>query len=197
MTMYVGLHTLTMDPCSLEKSAYARAASTWLCTGCCVPKPDVCHVDVSLQEPPMDEPINIVQGCGLTLVYRPFLEKLPTDAVSRDLYLGRVFASDGMESEEWVTVRSRRRLIVRGSKHAGVRKCDQCGRDVYFAMGEKYLYPEPPNDVAIFESSGGGGLIVANELFTALDLSNWPKLDIETLPVVVEPKDGFGELLNS
>lgn len=195
--MYIGVHTLTMDPFDLANNSYAEARHSWLCTGCCVPKPDVQVVDIFLQSPPSDKPLNFVNGCGLSVAYKPFLERLPIDVVQRDLYLGRVFGPDGEQLADWVTFRGKKRLIIRGSKHAGVRVCEQCGRDVYFAMGKKYLYPEPQDDVAIFESGGGGGLVLPKDLFFQLDLGKWPKLRIDELPVLDEPMDGLGELNNA
>ena len=193
---YVGLHTLTMDPCSLTKSSYDQARNTWLCTGCCAPKPCVRELDATLQAAPSDKPINFVQGCGLGVAYKPFLDRFPIDVVSRELYIGRVFGPDGQLLPDWVTIRGKNRLIVRGTAHAGVRKCDQCGRDVYFAIGKKYLYPRPPDFVTIFESSGGGGIVVLESLLETIDVAGWRTLDIEVLPVVDEPADGFGELSN-
>lgn len=191
---YVGLETLTMDPCGLTKQAYAEARASWLCTGCCVPKPDVRNLDAILQEPPADKPLNFIGGCGLSVVYKPFLDRLPAHLIERDLYLGRVYNIDGSLIDDWVTYRGKRRLIIRGTKEAGYRTCTDCGRHVYFAMGKKYLYPKPPDDVTIFERAGGGGFIIPQDLFTQLDLGKWRKLSIDKLPVLDVPTDGLGEL---
>jgi hypothetical protein len=139
----------------------------------------------------------MVQGCGLSVACRPFLDSFPSDIVNRDLYLGRVFGADGKPFEDWVTFRGKNRLIVRGNKHAAVRKCVDCGRDVYFAMGTKYLYPQPSAAATIFESGGGGGIIVDERFLSSVDLDSWRMLDVQPLPVLNEPLDGLGELSNA
>jgi hypothetical protein len=194
--MYVALQSLTMEPCSLTKENYAQARDSWLCTGCCVPKPEIRNVDVYLDEVPTDKPLNFVQGCGLSIIYAPFLDRFPVDIVQRDLHLGHVYGPDRQQLEDWLTFRGRRRVIVRGSEHAGVRKCEQCNRDVYFAMGKKYLHLQPPKHIRIFERGGGGGIVVRDDMYSQLDIGKWPKLRIDKLPVLDEPTDGFGILAN-
>lgn len=193
--MYIALQTLTMDGCDLEKPAYAEARETWLCTGCCAPKPEVRSIDVHLEERPGDKPLNLVSGCGLGVIFRPFLEKFPADIVERDLYLGKVYGPNGEEIPDWLTFRGRRRVIVRGTKHAGTRVCDQCGRDVYFAMDKTYLYPAPPSDATLFESDLTG-LVFPLDLYEQLDLGKWRKLKIYKLRIVDDPPDGLGILAN-
>jgi len=190
---YVSLSSLTMDAGSLTKDSYAQARSTWLCTGCGVPKPDICALDVHLQEKPIDKPLSFV--CGVPLIYKPFLERFPSNIVQRDLYLGRVFGPGGEQFDDWLTFRGRKRVIVRGSENVSVRKCEQCHRDVYFAMGDEYLYPEPSQEVRIFESDKFG-VVVPQELYSQLDVGKWPKLRIDRLPVLDESKDGLGILAN-
>jgi hypothetical protein len=192
--MFLHLQSTTMDPCSLTNADYAEARNTWLCTGCGVPKPGVHEVDVFLEEAPGDKPLNIVNGCGLPIAYKPFLDEFPSDTVRRDLYLGQVYGPGRRLLTDWVTFRGRRRLIIRGSKNVGHRKCSECGRDVYFATGARYLYPEPPSDAALFESDCFG-LILAQDLVPHGELGKWSKLRIDRLPVLQSPKDALGELV--
>ena len=194
---YVAITTLTMNPCSRTKESRANTDGTWRCTGCAAPKPDVQSINVHLQATPRDKPLNFVYGCAVTVVYKPFLIKFPQQLVERDLYLGNDYGPKGKLIPDWVTVHGRRRLIIRGTKEAGTRRCTDCGRDVYSSQGESYLYPQPPNDVVIFERAGGGGLIVPEELFNALDIGTWRRLHIERLQVLDPPPDGLGELPNA
>jgi hypothetical protein len=101
-----------------------------------------------------------------------FLDALGTDLIQRDLYLGRVYGPDGQELREWATLRGKHRLTVRGTKNVSYRRCAQCGRDVYFAMGKKYLYPGPPPDIAIFESDLCG-LVLTEETFLRAGVETW------------------------
>ena len=162
--MFVCLQSTTMNPCFLAEDAYAEAKRSWLCSGCCSPKPGFGAVDARLQEAPKDKPLNFVMGCGLPVAYGKFLDRLGESLVERDLSLGQVFGPDGTRLEDWVTFRGRRRLIIRGSREVSYRRCTECGRDVYFAMGKRYLYPNPPQDVALFESDLFG-LVLPEEIF--------------------------------
>src|SRR5689334_10357875 len=160
MRSYVDIHTLTLEPCFLTTESQANATKTWLCVGCGAPKPDASIIDVAVQEPSIEGPINFISGCSLTIVKRTFLHKFSADLVHRDLDIGRVFGPRGDELLEWATLRGKTRLIVRGTDHVACRRCPLCGRDVYFALGRKYLYPEPRGSATIFERSGGGGIII-------------------------------------
>ena len=135
--------------------------------GRCDPKPGVQAVDVWLQNPrPPGKSINAVFGCGTGLVHVDVLDLIGEDIVKRDLYLGRVFGGGDKQLPDWRTYRGRRGVIIRGDKEAANRVCDQCGRNCYFAMGKSYLYPAPPSDATIFESSALG-LVVPPEVFDA------------------------------
>lgn len=188
------LQSKTMSPCTLTKAASAEAKQSWLCTGCCTPKPGLGSIDVHLKESePDDAPLNFVFGCGVPLVSRALLEEIGMNVIRRDLYLGRVFGPDGRENKDWLTFRGRHRLILRGSKHVSFRCCSDCGRPVYFAMGKRYLFPDPPSDAHVFESHLFG-LVITDELFTQLDAGKWRKVSVDKLPVVKAAKDSLGTL---
>lgn len=182
-----------MDPCSLTKEAYAKAQHTWLCTGCCAPMPGIGALDVQLEDSPHDGPLNFVNGCGVPIALRSFLDAIGDEADRRELMLGRVHGPDGKRLDDWVTVRGRHGLIIRGSKNVSHRQCSNCGRHVYFAMGKRYLFPEPPKDVEIFESDLFG-LVLSERLFSLIDLSKWKSISVDELPVLKEPKDSLGDL---
>lgn len=180
----------------MDKTAAESAQLAWLCTGCHSPRRGVQAVDVTIQgeNQPDDPPLNFVYGFGVPLALRDFLLSFGEDAIERNLWIGRVFLSNGKPSENWVTFRGKHRLIVRGSKNAGHRKCPECGRTLYFAMGSRYLCPAPSSDVAVFESDLRG-LIVTEQLLSLIKLNQWRKLVVDKLPVQTTPKDGLPESL--
>jgi hypothetical protein len=193
---FVGLVTLTMNPCSLTKAARREARQTWLCTGCCAPKPSSDPIDAYLEERPRDKPLNFINGTSLTVIYKPFLDQFPAEAVARDLILGSIYGPRGRLLTDWVTLRGRKEVIIRGSKDAGYRICTDCGRKVYFAMDREYLYPALPLETDIFERSGGGGIVVSTRASSGIDLSPYRRLDVIDLPVLDRPLDGFDELVH-
>jgi hypothetical protein len=178
----------------MQKSARVEALQTWLCPGCCDPKPQVKAVDVWLQNRrPPDKPLNAVFGCGVGVIHRELLDVIGPDIVERDLYLGRIIDDRGNEVQDWATYRGRRGVIIRGDKEAANRVCDQCGQNCYFAMGKSYLYPAPPTDATIYESRQYG-LVVPPEVFQRVSAKKWRRLGTRKLPVLDEPLDGFGTL---
>lgn len=187
-------HSTGTDPCSMAKDAYERARATWLCVGCTAPKPGTKAVDVHIQEKMPAEPsLTFVNGCGVPIANREFLMSLGIDLVQQDLYLGKVFGPTGDVFTNLVTFRGRRQIIVRGSKNVSYRQCDVCGRSVYFAMGNRYLYPQPAADVSIFESDLFG-LVVASEAMERIKINQWRKLGVEELKVTEKPQDGLSKL---
>lgn len=185
-----------MDGCDLTKEDDAEASRHWLCTGCNSPKPGTGAIDVRIRAVPGKETLNGVVGWGVPIASKAFLGAIGNELVQRDLFLGRVYGPDGKELAEWVTFRGKHRLFVRGSKNVSHRKCAECGRDVYFAMGKKYLYPSPPPDVSLFESHMCG-LVLTEEVFSRVGIEKWRGFYTEKLSVADVPMDSLGELVYS
>jgi hypothetical protein len=187
------IHSATMDGCDLTDEADAVASATWLCFGCCTPKPGVTTIDVSLTAPPGKEPLNAVMGCGVPIASKSFLDRFGAELVERDLYVGKVFGPYDEELTDWSTFRGKHKIIVRGKEHAGARKCDECGRDVYFAMDNTYLYPAPPAGISLFESHLSG-LVVAEDVFLRAGIHKQRGIWINKLRIARVPDDSLGEL---
>jgi hypothetical protein len=187
------LQSATMHPCFATKQSHAEALQGWLCSGCLDPKPGVHAVDVCLQDRvPRDKPMNLVHGWGVGLIHRELLDLLGDDIVEQDLYIGRIVGARGNVVTDWVTFRGRRGVIVRGSSDdAACRVCDQCGRNIYYAGGKRYLYPAPPCDATIFESHLSG-LVVPPKVYERVATKKWRRLGIDKLPVLDQPTDGLG-----
>jgi len=193
-TVFYHLYTASDTPCHLTKEADAEAQRTWLCPDCSSPTPSVTAVDARLRVAPAKEPLNFLWGFGLSIASKAFLSAIGNDLVQRDLYLGRVYGPDGHELSEWATFRGKHRLIVRGSKEASYRTCNECGRIVYFAMGKEYLYPAPQEGVAIFDA-GNSGLVLPENVFMQAGLDRWRGIYIKKLAVADVPSDSLGELV--
>lgn len=184
-----------MRPCTMSVASAAAARRDWLCSGCNHPRPDVGPVDVTVQDPgPEDPPINFVFGFGIPVVEKAFIESFEVGPIANDLILGKVFREDGAALSDWLTVRGRQSLIVRGTTNVSHRTCSECGRNVYFAMGPRYLFPSPPSQHEIFVSDLSG-LIVSEGLLRKLALNKWPKLMVDELPVLDSPRDGIEDLV--
>lgn len=182
-----------MNPCSMAYNGADVANRNWLCPGCSYPKIGQTAIDVTLQTPgPQHGPLSLVYGFGIPLATRKFLESFD-DAVVDDLYLGRVFLDNGKQLSDWVTFRGKSRLIIRGTKNVSYRVCRECKRNVYFAMGCRYLFPSPPSERKLFESDLSG-LIVSQEMFDRIALNKWPGLVFDKICVLASPKDNLLDL---
>jgi len=190
---YIHLQSTTMEPCSLQRDSYAAAKGTWLCGGCCSPRPGEYAIDAYIQERQPVGPMSFVNGCSLPMVNRAFLMRFGRARVERDLLLGQVFGPDGGEIRQWITFRGRQELIVRGTEHVQHRICEECGRNLYFAMGKRYLYPKPRADINLFESNLFG-LIVPEWLAVECDMVSPSGVTAERLEVLREPLDGLAGL---
>ena len=178
----------------MTHDARERARRSWACSDGPHPTPAATVVDVWLQDnTPRDKPLNFVMFGGIPVVHRELLKLFGDDNVERDLYIGRVIGARGKELPDWVTARGRDRLIVRGTRNAGSRICDVCGRLFYFAQGANYLYPAPPNGRAIYESSSCG-FVVTREIGERIADHKWRRMTVEPIPVIDPPPDGLGIL---
>jgi len=195
-TYYIHYTSKTMDPCSPEKSMYKEAKANWLCTGCCSPKPGVQKVDVCIQDEQPDGPLNIVSGCGVALGRRSFLTRFGEERVAQHLRLGEVRGPDDQLVPDWVTFIGRHLLFVRGSKDAQHRVCSDCGQNLYFGMGKRYLYPQPPKGVDLFQSHLWG-LIVPGYIGEMLGIDESDGVWIEKLPVLDKPLDGLPAIVSN
>jgi len=189
------LYSTSDSPLDPDKAEFRRARRTWLCPGCSVPRPEVRHVEMRIHGGmPQGEALNFVNGCGVSVARRDFLDSFGEDLVEHDLFLGRMFTIDGVELADLATFRGRCRLIIRGRHTASYRYCRDCGRLVYFSEHrERYLWPAPPLGFSLFDT-GWGGLLVTEDLFRTLDQQKWKNLGVEELPVVGSPRDGLGTL---
>ncbi|MBI4557402.1 MAG: hypothetical protein HY706_07460 [Candidatus Hydrogenedentes bacterium] len=190
---YYWLSSSSRSALHLTREAYDQARHTWLCAGCVLPKPDVMKVDAMIGYMPENIPLNFVSGTGVGVARKDFLFSLGEDKVGRDLCFGRVFGPEGQLLDDWITFIGKHRIIVRGTKHVSARICEECGRQIYFAMGRRYLYPRPPEGISIFDE-GSSGLVVREALVGRVKLNQWRGLACLKLPVLSAPRDGLGDL---
>jgi hypothetical protein len=191
---FVHLHQTGLNSCTLDKRTHDAAVRAWLCTGCNAPRPSVGAINIQIQEDrPPNVPITFIYGYGVILAHTNLIERLDFESVRRDLLLGEVRDSSGSLLNGWVTVRGRRRLIIRGTKHVSHRVCDSCGRHVYFAMGMRYLFPSPASDASIFESNLFG-LVVSASILEKTSLRRKSGFGMEVLRALPQSRDSLGEL---
>jgi hypothetical protein len=149
-------------------------------------------VEVQLQEMPRKDALTFVSGCGVPIARRDLLQELVGEALASDLWLGRVLDADGKEHSGWVTFRGRHPVIVRGSKNVSHRVCGECGRNVYFATGSRYVCPPPPTGIKVFETD----LLGLAVLGPVMPSRPWLGVSFEPLPIRERAADGLPDELS-
>jgi hypothetical protein len=197
---YVHLHPTGIDGSDGAKSDEELVAEGWWCHACRSPKPETGAIDFQIiQKKPVNSPICSAAYFGVRFARRDFLALLGEENVATDLLLGTLMGPAGEVIEDWVTVRARHNLIVRGGLSVGFehfvgsRLCEVCGNRIYSAYAPNYLYPAPDPTVQIFQSQLGG-LVVPYDLFAPLGLKRKRGFGIETLKILDKPRDKLGEL---
>ncbi|MCS7338575.1 MAG: hypothetical protein NZ739_10125 [Verrucomicrobiae bacterium] len=194
MREYYLLYPTTMNPCTLERRFYEEARKAWLCPGCGSPRCHIQGLEVLIQEDkPDNAALNGITGTSLGLAKKNCITRFGDKILSKYFELGKVYGPNGVMLEEWVVFVGKHQVIVRGTEHVKLRQCPACGRNIYFGVGQRYLYPAPPQDVLVMDGSNGL-LVVADELLPPLELCTWPKVKCVKLPVLDVPLDGLVDL---
>ena len=195
---YVIIETLTDNSCAFPHHIRDIAEGKLFCARCQQIWEEIEAVDVMLYSRKCIDkkaPFTFMSNIMVPIVHVSFLECFRRDLIERDFYLGRVYCERGTLQEDWVTVRGRYRLIVRGTEYVTYRTCEICRRPMYFSNGGYFLYPKPPEDVAYFTC--GPDFIVRAEYIDMDLLRRVPKVSFEEVPVVDSPLDSYGLIDNS
>ena len=187
---YYHLHSLSPNPADPLASWYEKAKRTWLCLGCCSPRPGIRKIDIYVDSKPDNVPLNFVAGVGVGYAKKEFLDVIGKKEVNDYLYLGKVFDSSGNDIKEFSSFQGKEMMFIRGNKKSTFRVCDECGRLLYFSMGSPYLIAGQVTKLPLYESQLNQ-LIVNEELYKRVVSRKWAKLGIEKLQILDNPRDGM------
>jgi hypothetical protein len=191
---YHHFYSGTMNPCDINRQFHELAKTTWLCPGCFSPRPDVEAVDIKIDgRKPYGKFMTAAHGVFVPMVSQLFLDYLPKDLVKREFFIGRLIDPSDRPIDGWFTARCRSHVIIRGTKHAGVRRCPECGRSVYFGGLPRYLSPAPPAGHEIHESHLCG-FILTETLAEKVQIPKLRGVIHERLKVRIPAPDGLGDL---
>ncbi len=144
-----------------------------------------------------DAPFGLVIS-GLGIARKEFLYALGDEIVQKYFYIGPVASESGRQLSNWVSYHTKYDFPVRGAtEEAGYHICPQCQRLAYFALGDPYLYPAPPEGIEVLGDSVD--LIVTENLAEKLKeaaklKSCWRRPKFTNLPILEAPRDGLGEI---
>ena len=190
------------DECEPFKSPGELASEGWFCESCFGFRAGAGAVDIRIKERRIpSSPLASVRGTRVTLARQSFLDLFGKDRVGRDLMIGAVLGPDGSPIDDWVTWRAHRRVVIRrknglgytgaGHQYIGWRRCAECGRLIYHALGAAYLSPAPDPDRDLFESHLTG-LVVRSDLAEVITIPRRKGVGLERLKILDPAPDGFG-----
>lgn len=189
---YIHFQAATMEPCTTSRDV--MEAASWVCSGCRMPRDNAKDISVIIdRESLRAQFLTFVSALAVGLINEDFLASFDLHARSSDLLLDPVFDLNGQRVEGWKAFRGKERVIVRGSKNVTCRVCHDCGRNVYFAMGHRYLSPAPSSGRRIM-GSDLFGLIVPLEDYQHFSRKEWPGVTIDSLKVRETASDGLGAI---
>jgi hypothetical protein len=192
MDTFIHLQSSTMEPCSTSRTFLETA--TWVCTGCRMPRNVVENISIVIDRSSLKAKLlTFVSGLSIGLMNEKLLGMLDAQAVSSDLILSPIYDLDGIMVEEWKAFRAKERVIIRGSKNVTCRVCTECGRNVYFGMGKRYLSPAPSGRRRILGSDLYGLVIPQND-FLSFERKELAGVTIDKLEVREVANDGLGDI---
>jgi hypothetical protein len=192
--IYHHFYSGTMNPCTIDDEFYDEAGRSWLCPGCFSPRPGVEAVDIKIEEKkPYGRFMTAAHAMFVPMVSQLFLDYLPKNIIKREFYIGRLINDRNKPIDGWFTARCRSQVIIRGTKQAGVRRCGECGRSVYFGGLPRYLSPAPPEGHEIHESHLCG-FVLTPKLAEEVQIPKLRGVIHEPLKVRIPAPDGFGDL---
>ncbi|MCK6449014.1 MAG: hypothetical protein L6Q99_21675 [Planctomycetes bacterium] len=177
---------------TLTKPSLALASASWLCRTCREPLKNADLRNVQVTARSVRDDLTSVVGSGVCVASRRLIAQLDPADVARDLTIGVVTNLDGKEIKNAVTV-SGRRLVVRGDTDVHHRVCADCGRHLYAAQGQRYLFPHPPSGHRLFITDLCG-LITTEDAYRKLKSMPLSGVAFERLPVMSSALDGLGDL---
>jgi hypothetical protein len=127
---------------------------------------------------------------GATVIERRIAEVIAA-AAPEHVALGDLSRSAGRRHRDWCLAYLRRELVERGQEKARFRICPDCGAVLYFAMGPAHLCPVPALEIPIYQSVGGGSLIIRSDVADLVRPLVKPPSELTPLLVICPSLDGL------
>ena len=164
-----------------------------VCLGCNWIRSKGSPLDITIQgRPASNTLLTFVDGTGIPLIHDNCLSLLPSKFRGSCWHLGQVFSEDGGVVKGWHTITSLGQYIIRGSRDVALRVCHECGRNCYFALGDRYLsLPALPPGMAGLSDLYG---LVFDSERPADAVAKVRGVQVEVLRFLSQPVDGHAEL---
>jgi hypothetical protein len=193
---FIHIYLKGSDLCEVDRNSAGKSELSWACQGCKHIRIDVPLPSIKiLKETLMDIPISGLNVGNTMVVRKDFVHAL-NGLVLEQLDFGELLDEANNVIEGFVTVRAKHYTWMRGKENVSIRKCECCGRVLYYASGKRYLCGHSFDENSVL-SSDLSGLVFPENIFESLNF-NFPKKStvIEKLEVLDSPRDGLPLDLN-
>lgn len=143
--------------------------------------------DIELSIVPMHRISGVVLWTGLKIYHKEFIDQI-RDYLG-DFTIGKCVLDDGSVLEDFMTLYSRRYILIRGNKKSKYRTCQECGTVMPIGWyGRQYALRSYLTSSRVYQNPFNG-LCIDEELALQIDFSPWPDADLQTIEIRDEPMD--------
>jgi hypothetical protein len=185
------IDSTTSDACEVSHSLRAEANKTWLCPGCLTARQDSEIPSLMLKGRINDLVLNSIDGTGIGVIREDFLQLLNSFNAGSYIRLIRLLDQAGNAIPSFYGFLPTRYTVVRGDARSSYRKCDVCGRLLYFPMGKRYLLKSQFPDEELLVGEQFDGLITRSEIAERVKRMKWKEIVITELPLLDDPLDNL------
>jgi hypothetical protein len=190
MTTIYHLNTSSPTPCMLVEEHPDDVIRSDMCLECYELLPTIPLPVFELAYTPEAASLNFIRGAGVQIMSREFLRGLGESAEA-ELETQMLLDARGHEMVGFVSVRARRKVLVRGNKESTARKCSACGRQLYGPKGRWYVLQREVEQGDLFGSQFG--FVLSDTLYDKVTAAmKLRKVGVTKLRVRDLPIDGLG-----
>ena len=122
---------------------------------------------------------------------------LEINNIEKMFFIGDVYDVNKKKSEDYISMVPKKVVPIRGGKESSCKRCEQCGRVIYFPLplNNWYILKNDIPNLLLFPSTLNG--IIIDELkYKELKLSGIKKIGYDKLKVLNKAIDGYDSFFN-
>lgn len=190
MTTFYHLTSLSPTPCELVKEHPDDVIRSDMCPECYELLPTVPLPVFDLAYTPEAASLNFIRGADVQIMSTALLRALGESAEA-ELETQVLLDPQGHQIAGFVSVRARRKVLLRGNQESTARKCSTCGRQLYGPKGRWYVLQREVEQGDLFESQLG--FVLTDTLYDKVTAAmKLRKVGVTKLRVRDLPFDGLG-----
>lgn len=143
--------------------------------------------DLTLSNIPEHQIAGHVFSTGFHIYNKMFIDQIKE--YIGDFTIGKCFSTDDELVDEYVTLYSKRYILIRGNKKSKYETCKKCGTvSSPYWYGRRYVLRSYLTESRVYQSPFND-LCIDEELALEIDFSPWPDVNLETIEIRDEPMD--------